>query len=164
VYAIASRFGFFTIAEAVSNHLLSSVNLTGIPQLPDDFESVSAIHYHKLVRQRVQYLEKVVKIIKQTPLEPPCVGCPRGRFVEELFRLRLAHLVMRGTPVESIACSKAWIKAYGGDSGCEKDCVVKFISTAISRAGGELADPGTSPPQKKSILKKSSFFPPRFIS
>ena len=155
VYAIALRFGFTDLAESASRGVLSSVNLTGIPQLPDDFEFVPATVYHKLIRQRAYYLEVVVKVIKQTPLRSTCSECRRGRFTEEAFRLRLAHLVMTGTPVQVPACVEAWVKAYGLNPECEGGCIAKFVQTAISRVAKWSADPGGTPQQRKSILKKA---------
>ncbi|KAF9649053.1 hypothetical protein BDM02DRAFT_3062287, partial [Thelephora ganbajun] len=76
VYAIASRFGFANLAESASRLILSSVRLTKIPKLPNDFEFVSATAYHQLVRQRASYLEVAVEIIKQTPLKSRCYNCP----------------------------------------------------------------------------------------
>ena len=72
VDVIASRFGFTNIAEAVSLLILSSVNLAKISPLPDDFKSVAAAAYHKLVIRRTNYLGKVVDAIKQTPLKSNC--------------------------------------------------------------------------------------------
>ena len=156
VYAIASRFGFANIAEATSLLILSSVNLAEISQLPDDFKFVSAAAYHRLVRRRTNYLEEVVEVIKQTPLKSSCSSCPGGRrLAEEIFRLRLSHLIMSGTPVEAPACFEAWVEAYGLSSGCEDDCVVKFIRAAFFIVGKQLAPPGPTPPQRKSILKNT---------
>lgn len=156
VYAIASRFGFTNIAEAASLLILSSVNLAEISQLPDDFKSVSAAAYHKLVIRRTNYLGVVVDAIKQTPLKSNCYSCPGGkRFAEEIFRLRLSHLITSGTPVEAPACFGAWVKAYGRNSDCEDDCVAKFIRAAIFRVGKQLASPDATPPQRKSILKNA---------
>ena len=155
VYAIASQFGFTDIVESASHYILTSVDLTGVPRLPEDFAFVSAIAYHKLSRKRAKYLEAVAEIVKQMPFKSMCGDCPRGppRFVEELHKLRLVHLIMKGTPLAARACLDAWVKAYGLNTECEKDCVAKFILTAISVVPKGLAEPGVS--SQKSILKKT---------
>ena len=154
VYAIASRFGFTGLVKSTSQHILSSVNLIGIPQLPDDFEFIPATTYHKLVRQHVSRLEAVVEVVNRTSFKSSCYSCPGGKsFAVEVFRARLVQIIMKGTPVMASACLEAWVKAYGHNSECENDCVVKFICGAISRVEKQLAKPGTPPPQRKSILK-----------
>jgi len=155
VYAIASQFGFTNLVNSASRHILSSVHLTGISELPDDFDSVPATAYHKLVRHRANYLEAVVEIIQQTPVKSGCYHCPRGIYGAEVFRLRLAHLVMTGTPVEAEACVEAWVKAHGHNAECEENCVLKFICSVISRVNKGLVKPGASPPPKRSAMKKA---------
>ena len=157
VYAIAARFGFPKLMDSASRHILSSVHLVGISKLPDDFDFVSATAYHKLVRQRANYLEAVVEIIKRTPLKSWCSDCPgMKRSMEEVSRLRLAHLIITGTPVEVGACFGAWVKAYGYNHECEEYCVPKFIFSAISRVDEGLVKTGPSPPQKKIAWKKAA--------
>lgn len=154
VYAIASRFGFTGLVKSTSQHILSSVNLMGIPQLPNDFEFIAATTYHKLVRQHANRLEVMVEVVNRTPLKSSCYSCPGGKsFAVEVFRARLAQILMKGTPVMASACLEAWVKTYGHNSECENDCVVKFICSAISRVEKQLAKPETPPPQRKSILK-----------
>ena len=134
VYATASRFGFANLVDYTSSHILSSVHLAGIPELPDDFNFVSATAYHKLVKQRVNYLEAVVEVIEKTPLQSKCSNCPGGKyFGQEVFRLRLAHLIIKGTPVEAGPCFGAWVDVYGYNAECQESCVRKFIRLAISR-------------------------------
>ena len=155
VYAIASRFGFPSIVEAASRRILSDVHLPGILELPDDFKFVPAASYHTLVRHHASYLEVVVEVIKQSPLKSKCRDCPGWKSsMEELFRLRLANLVITGTPVDVQACFGAWVKAYGLNADCEGDCVLKFIYVAISRVDNGLVKPGASPPQKKAAVQK----------
>ena len=74
----------------------------------------------------------------------------------EVFRLRLAHLIITGTPVDAGACAKAWAKAYGQNDECERDCVLKFICSAITRVDKGLVKPGASPLQKKAATKKAA--------
>lgn len=156
VYAIALRFEFTDLAESASHHILSSVNLTGIPQLPDDFELITATAYHKLVRQHMKRLEAVEDAIHRTPIQSSCFGCPGGKTsAGEVFRGRLIRIIMRGTPVDSSACMTAWVKAYGENTECPTSCVPKFIRAAISTAEKQLAAPVTASPQKKSNLKNA---------
>jgi len=155
VYAIASRFGFASIVESTSRLILSDVHLPGISELPDDFKFIPATAYHKLVRHHTIYLEAVVEIIEQTPLKSKCSNCPGWKSsAEELFRLRLANLIIMGTPVEVHACFGAWVKAYGHNADCEGDCVLKFIYLAVSRVDNGFFKPGASPPQKKAVVQK----------
>ena len=150
VYAIAYRFGFAKIVDSTSRIILSDIHLPGIPELPDDFNFVPATTYHKLVRHHASYLEEVVEVIKQTPLRSKCHDCPGWKSsAEVLFRLRLANLVIMGTPVDVKACFGAWVKAYGNNADCEADCVLKFIYLAISRVDKGFVKPSASPPQKK---------------
>ena len=151
VYAIASRFGFANLADSASNHILSVVHLPGIPDIPDDFKFVPATVYHKLVRHQASYIEAVVKIVNQTSLQSRCDSCAH---VGEIFRLRLAHLIITGTPVEAKACFSAWVKAYGPNTDCKEDCVLKFICIAISRVNKGLVKPCVSPLQKKKVPPK----------
>ena len=154
VYAIASRFGFTGLVESTSQFIISSVNLMGVPQLPNDFEFIPATTYHKLVRQHVNHLEAVVEVVNRTPLKSRCHSCPGGkRFAVDVFRARLAQIIMKGTPVMAPACLKAWVKTYGHNSECENDCAVKFIHSAISRVQKQLAEPETPSPRRKSILE-----------
>ena len=141
VYGIASRFELTDIVESASNHILTSVDLIGIPRLPDDFEFVSATAYHQLVRKRAKRLEAAAAIVQKVPFKSMCVDCPRGDFVEEVYKLNLGHLIMKGTPLAARACWDAWVKAYGLSSECEKDCVGKFIRTAVSMVCKELVYP-----------------------
>ena len=156
VYAIAARFGFAKLVDSASLHILSSVHLARISELPDDFDFVSATAYHKLVRQRANYLDAVVEVIKKTPLQSRCCNCPGGKhFAEEVFRLRLTHLIITGTPVEAGPCFGAWVDVYGYNSDCEGDCVQTFIRFAISRVNKGLMKPGAFLPLK-GILKKAA--------
>ena len=134
-YAIASRFRFPDLVNNASLQIFPSVDLTGLPWLPDDFKLIPAPTYHKLLRQQKEYLEGLVKVIKKTQFTSVCYSCPGGKaYGGELFRLRLSHLIMTGTPVEVAACCEAWRKAYGRNTECKKNCVYRFIHTAISRA------------------------------
>jgi len=134
VYATATRFGFANLADSTFGHIISSIHLAGILELPEDFNFVSATSYHKLVRQRASYLEAVVDVIRKTPFRSKCCNCPGGKyFGEEVFRLRLAHLIITGTPIEAGPCFKAWVGVYGHNAQCEENCVQKFIRFAISR-------------------------------
>ena len=74
VYAVAARFGFAKLMDFTSHHIFSSIHLPGIPELPDDFDFVSATAYHRLVRQRAIYVEEVAEVIKQTPLKSSVRG------------------------------------------------------------------------------------------
>ena len=155
VYAIASRFGFADIVDSSTSDLLS-LPLTKIPELPDDFEFIPATRYHKLVRHHENYLEVVVEVINQTPLKSKCSDCPGTRLVgQEIFRLRLAHLILTGTPVDARACLQAWVKAYGSIADCEADCVPKFIFSAVSRIDKGSVNPVVSPPKKSALRKRS---------
>jgi len=156
VYAIAARFGFAKLMDYTSHRIFSSIHLPGIPELPDDFDFVSATAYHRLVRQRAFYVEAVAEVIKQTPLKSWCSNCPRSKSTaQEASRLRLAHLIITGTLVDAGACAEAWVKAYGRNVECEKDCVLKFIHSAISRVDKALAKTEAFPPQKRVALKKA---------
>ena len=156
IYAIATRFGFTDLAESASHDILSLVNLAGVTQLPDDFEFITAIAYHKLIRQRARYLEAVVDIVKLTPLRSVCFSCRGGPYTEEVFRWRLAHIITRGTPVGVAACLGAWVKLHGLNSECEAECVAKFIRASVARVIQLLDNPGAeAPTRKKSILKKT---------
>ena len=153
VYAIAVRFGFADLVESISCHIVSSVDLTGIHELPDDFRFIPATVYHKLVRHRKKYLEAAGEIVKWTLGGSCCYSC-LGRTTttetEEVFRLRLAYLIVTGTPVEAGACSEAWVRAYGRNAECRDDCVSKFISSTISEFDrGRLAKLVVSAPRKK---------------
>lgn len=157
VYAIASRFGFGNIVDSATHQVLSAVHLPGVPDLPEDFKFVPATTYHKLVRHHASYLETVVEVIKNTPLKSKCHHC-RGwkSSAEEVYRLRLAHLVITGTPVEVQACFGAWVTEYGYNADCDEDCVLKFIYSAVSRVENGFIGPCTSPPQKKVALQKGT--------
>ena len=155
VYAIASRFGFANIVNSASRRVTSAVHLPGIPELPDDFNFVPATVYHKLIRNHASYLEAVVEVIDQTSLKSKCHNCPeRKSSAEEIFRLRLAHLVITGTPVEAQACFAAWVKAYGYNGKCGEECVLKFICSVISRVDKGFVKPSASPLQKRRSLRK----------
>ena len=152
VYAIASRFGFASLADSASNHILTAVHLPGIPELPADFEFVPATVYHKLVRHHASYLEAVVEIVKQTPLKSKCRNCSGWRSsAEEVFRLRFAHLVVTGAPVEVQHCYSAWVKAYGSNPDCEENCALKFIRSVVSGVDKGLGKPYVSSLQKKAL-------------
>lgn len=152
VYAIASRFGFTDLAETTFRNMLPSVSFAETPQLPDDFEFVPATVYHKLVRQRARYLDTVVETIRQAPFQHPCSCCRGGLVNGELFRLRFANLIMKGTPADFPACLTAWVKAYGLNAECEDDCVATFIRAAISMVTRWLDNTGESNPKRRSIL------------
>ena len=151
VYAIASRFGFTDLAESTFRKMLPSVNLAGVPQLPDDFRFITAAAYHKLIGRQTHYWEMAAEAVKRTPLKRPCRGCRGGCFTKEVFRLRLAHLIIKGTPVEVQACVGAWVNEFGPNPECEDDCVPKFIRAAISQVYKSVANPG----ERKPILKKA---------
>ena len=73
---------------------------------------------------------------------------------EEVFRLRLTHLIITGTPVDVQACFGAWVRAYGQNSDCGEDCMLKFIYLAVSGVDNGFVKPGSSPPQKKAVIQK----------
>jgi len=155
VYAIAVRFGFAGLVDSTFRHIISSVHLEAIPELPDDFDFIPASAYHKLVRHRANYLEEVVEAIKKTGFQSWCYDCRwGGHSTTEVFRLRLAHLIMTGTPVGAGACAEAWMKAYGKNAECEGDCVLKFIYSALPRVDKGLVKPGAPPVQKKVAPRK----------
>ena len=142
--------------DLASHRIFSSIYLPGITELPDDFDFVSATAYHRLVRQRAFYVEAVAEVIKQTPLKSWCSDCPGSKSTaQEVFRLRLAYLIITGTPVDAGACVEDWVKVYGRNVECEKDCVPRFIHSAISRADKVLVKAEASPPQKRVALKKA---------
>lgn len=132
IYGIASRFEFTELADNISRQI-SSVNIAGISGFPDDFEFIPAATYQKLVRQRACYLEAVTDGIRQAPVKPMCSDCPGGPLAEEVFKLRLSQLVMRGTALEAKACFEAWVKAYGRNAACKEDCVTKFIRFTVAK-------------------------------
>ena len=132
VYGVASRFKFTDLAENISRQI-SSVNIAGISGFPDDFEFIPAAAYQKLVRQRACYLEAVTNGIRQIPVKPMCSDCLGGQLAEEVLKLKLSQLVMRGTPLEATACSEAWVKEYGRHAACKEDCVTKFIRFTVAR-------------------------------
>ena len=157
VYAVAARFGFTKLRDFASHRISWSVHLPEISELPDDFDFVSATAYHRLVRQRAIYVEAMAEVIKQTLLKSWCSDCPGSRYVaQEVSRLRLAHLVITGTPVDVGACFGAWVEAYGHNTECEEQCVLKFIRSAISRVDNVLMGTEASPPQKKVVPKKAA--------
>jgi len=93
-----------------------------------------------------------VEVIKKTPLESGCCASTGGKYAaEEVFKLRLAHLIMTGTPVEAKACLEAWAKVYGSGPGCRDNCLPRFIRFAtgrLSKMDKGLVIAAVSPPQK----------------
>ena len=168
VYAIACRFGFATLADSTSRLIFSSIHLTGISNLPGDFDFVPATAYHKLIRQRVNYLEAVVEAIEKTHFQQSCSNCKdkvlyvgTGSGKEERIKHRLAHLVTTGTPVEAKACVEAWEKAYGKanpyDYGADcQSCIINFIYSAIPGDDRGPVIPEASPSQRRRHTRRRS--------
>ena len=59
VYAIACRFGFEDEMEIASSYTLS-INLPALTQLPDEFNFITAVAYHRLIHSHVKHREAVL--------------------------------------------------------------------------------------------------------
>ena len=133
VYAIAVRFGLADFAESTSHCIISSVDLTGIRELPDDFKFDEFVIDGGGDRLHKNHLQVTGELVKLTSHESRFYSCSGGtNTTEEVFRLRLAYLIVTGTPVEAGACSEAWVRAYECNVESRDDCVSKFISSAMT--------------------------------
>jgi hypothetical protein len=75
VYAITCRLGFEDEMKVASSHT-TSIHLPGLTALPDEFRSVPATEYHRLILLHTRY-RKEVGAIATDPLR--CRPSPGGR-------------------------------------------------------------------------------------
>jgi len=61
VYAIACRLGYEDEMKIASTHTLS-INLPALTQLPDEFKSIPATEYHRLIHLHMKYRNEAVAI------------------------------------------------------------------------------------------------------
>ena len=61
VYAIACRLGLEEEKKTASSHT-TSIDLSTLAQLPDEFKSVSAMEYQRLIRLHARYRKEVIGI------------------------------------------------------------------------------------------------------
>ena len=67
VYAIACRLGFEDEMKIASLHT-TSIHLPGLTQLPDEFRSIPATEYHRLILLHSEYRKEVEAIAAHSPL------------------------------------------------------------------------------------------------
>jgi hypothetical protein len=66
-YAIACRLGFEDEMKIASSHT-TSIHLPGLTQLPDEFGSIPATEYHRLILLHSEYRKEVEAIAAHSPL------------------------------------------------------------------------------------------------
>ena len=71
VYAIACRLGFEDEMKVASSYT-TSIDLLGLTELPDEFKSISATEYHRLIHLHSRYRKASATIA--TNYRPPTVG------------------------------------------------------------------------------------------
>ena len=65
VYAIACRLGYENEMKIASSHS-TSIHLPSLTELPEEFESMSAAQYHRLIHFHERYREAVADIVDET--------------------------------------------------------------------------------------------------
>ena len=71
VYAIACQFGYENEMKVASSYT-TSIHLPDLDELPDEFKSISATEYHRLIRLHKKYRKAVVAATFDSPaLEVP---------------------------------------------------------------------------------------------
>ena len=66
-YAIACRLGFEDEMKIASSHT-TSIHLPGLTQLPDEFRSIPATEYHRLILLYSEYRKEVEAVAAHSPL------------------------------------------------------------------------------------------------
>jgi len=87
VYAIACRLGFEDEMKIASSHT-TSIDLSELTQLPEEFKPIPSTEYHRLVRLRGKYRKAVVAIAARKP------------FSNLNRRVPIVDCVMKGAPLE----------------------------------------------------------------
>ena len=102
VYAIACRLGFEDEMKIASSHT-TSIDLSELTQLPDEFKPIPSTEYHRLVRLRGKYRKAVVAIAARKP------------FSNLNRRVPIVDCVMKGAPLEYDPFAAALKKDFAVD-------------------------------------------------
>jgi len=112
VYAIAYRFGFENEMKIASKNMLS-INIPALTELPDEFKSVPATEYHRLIRLHTRYRDEAMAVTtKSLPGIFDAIGEAFGvlQFVEPsalgekitgaAMIKPIIDIIMKGTPLD----------------------------------------------------------------
>jgi len=69
-YAIASRLGLEDEMKAASSHT-TSIHLPGLSELPEEFKSIPATEYHRLILLHSRYRKQAQDLAARSPLLGP---------------------------------------------------------------------------------------------
>ena len=130
VYAIACRFGFEDEMKIASS-LTTSTHLPGLTELPDEFKSIPATEYHRLILLHARY-RKEFEAISHSAVHPTTPRRPGfGGFAEMIndsyARANVEDVVKGGIPLNYESFKLAWKAKYGTDAD-GSDAQVIFLS------------------------------------
>lgn len=105
VYAIACRLGWENEMKVASSYT-TSINLPDLTELPDEFKSIPATEYHRLIRLHTRYRDKVAAIAADHP-PPSLPGISwaaegLGRSIDaETAQKVVIDAIKKGAPLDS---------------------------------------------------------------
>ena len=119
VYAIACRFGFEDEMKIASS-LTTSIHLPGLTELPEEFKSIPATEYHRLILLHAKY-RKEFEAISHSTVRPTTPRRPGfGGFAEMIndsyARANVEDVVKGGIPLNYESFKLAWKAKYGADA------------------------------------------------
>jgi hypothetical protein len=144
-YAIAFRLGLTEEMKIASSHT-TSIHLPSLAEIPDEFKSVPATEYHRLVRLHSRYREEVEAIADRTPLQRPFFsigvesffngGDAAGRSKSrEAAKQNFRKSIKEGVPLNQESLFKAWKTDCGIDPPSDPE-IHSHISSILSQAAG----------------------------
>ena len=144
-FAIACRFGLTEEMKIASSHT-TSIHLPSSIELPDEFKSIPATEYHRLVRLHSRYREEVEAIADRTPLQRPFISNVFDLFVDggdaagrlksrETAKQNFRKSIKEGVPLNQESLVKAW-KADGVINPLSDPEIQTHISSILSQASG----------------------------
>ena len=125
VYAIACRFGYENEMKVASSYT-TSIHLPDLDELPDEFKSISATEYHRLIHLHKKY-RKAVAIIAAT------FHLPAREAPKQIDFRRAVSAAIEGPPLDSRSLANALIPISHDDFGEFVDNK-RFIRTISDRA------------------------------
>ena len=143
-YAIACRLGLEDEKKVASSHT-TSIHLPGLAELPEEFESISATEYHRLILLHSKYRREVAAIASRMPLTGSSFvslvgelllsrGDAEGRArAREATRRRLESCITEGIPLNHT--SLAHLLKAENDAAAFSDTEIKLhVSSILSQA------------------------------
>ena len=135
VYAIACRLGFEEEMKIASSYT-TSIHLPGLPQLPDEFKTIPATEYHRLILLHAKYRSEVEAIAYSTRQAPRSQGTFFGVdltvAIGEVMQRPVLDIIRKGTPLNYESLALALKTDHGVDA--EASGIGKIFRSILDKA------------------------------